>query len=183
MQCYDGGVGGTLLLYDDRCHHCTRFALLVHRLYAHIGYRVVLIGLYSVEGVRVKALLYEYCDPDAMFWLIHIDHGRIEAYGGRVALCRLAIELIKGIARKVRMVDAVTREGRRGGEVGGGVGMGEEGGTNSRVVGYQLVSTDHAGDAYRCSIPCREEGCNLFSRMVRLILNGKRVTIMEDHQK
>lgn len=143
-----------LLLYDDRCNYCTRFAFLVYRLYAKMGDGMMLIGLNSIEGYRIKSLLYEYCDdPDGMFWLLYLNPDCIKAYGGRAALFRLAIELLKsafGILRR---------------------------GKECKVSMYYnkvCIMDDAESSANLCIASNR---CNLISRLISLLVKGENVTI------
>ena len=76
-----------VVLYDDRCRLCTRFAGIVGRL-GRGG--LFLVGHYSPLGGRIRESLL---DGDAlkMFWLID---GRM-AYGGRAALGPLLREILR----------------------------------------------------------------------------------------
>lgn len=145
-----------LLLYDDRCNYCTRFAFLVYRL-AKMGDGMMLIGLNSIEGYRIKSLLYEHCnDPDGMFWLLYFNPDCIKAYGGRAALFRLVIELIKSAF-------GIVRRGKEG-----NVGMYY---TNNNKV---CIMNDAESNAHLCIASNR---CNLISRLISLLVKGENVTI------
>lgn len=71
-----------LLLYDNRCYYCSRFAYIAVRLSAN---RLTPIGLYSKEGDELIALFPKSVDPYGMFWIIDGSY----AYGGLYALLKL----------------------------------------------------------------------------------------------
>ncbi len=154
---YNGGKA--LLLYDDECYYCTRFALFIHRLYAHLDYSIVLIGLHTIDGYRVKRSLYEYSsNPDGMFWFIQIQSDSIKAYGGRAALLKLVIELIKTIVWRKHAIedgrDAIT------------------------------VFNEHDilnNEEHQC-MKADDVRCGLLSRIASLLTNGKRITIVREHK-
>jgi hypothetical protein len=75
-----------ILLYDDRCYYCTKFAMLVSRMSSGI----MPIGLYSREGMVLKRSFPDGVDADEMFWLIDGEY----AYGGLYGLLRLARMII-----------------------------------------------------------------------------------------
>ncbi|ABK77914.1 hypothetical protein CENSYa_1291 [Cenarchaeum symbiosum A] len=87
-----------LVIYDDRCSACTRFARAVGFLARG---RFLLVGHYSQMGGEMRALL----EPGArdVFWFID---GRT-AFGGRPALLPMLRALVLGRGR------------RRGGEAAG----------------------------------------------------------------
>ncbi len=70
-----------LLLYDDRCYYCTKFAILVSR----ISSGIMPVGLYSSEGMVLKMNFPDGINVDKMFWLIEGPY----AYGGLYGLLRL----------------------------------------------------------------------------------------------
>ncbi|MFN4336665.1 MAG: hypothetical protein ACK4FV_03660 [Candidatus Nitrosocaldus sp.] len=157
MQCYGEEA---LLLYDDKCYYCTRFALFVHNLYAHLGYSIVPMGLYTIDGYKVKrSILYEYSsNPDGMFWFIQIEPDSIKAYGGRAALLKLIIELIKGIVCR------------------------------KRIIGYGRVAITvlnehhmHNNHELQC-MKAYDRRCGLLSRFSSLLANSKKVTIVREHK-
>lgn len=79
-----------VLLYDNDCGICTRFARLVEN-----GSRgwVRPVGLHTREGVRIKVEFFTPTDrPDEMFWILFDE----VAYGGRSGLLPLAREIIRG---------------------------------------------------------------------------------------
>lgn len=79
-----------LLLFDNDCKVCTRFAR-----FAEVASKrwVRPIGLHTEEGVRIKSGFFEPTDrPDEMFWILLSDVG----FGGRSGLLPLAIEIVRG---------------------------------------------------------------------------------------
>ncbi len=71
-----------ILLYDNTCYHCSRFATLAARLTAN---KLTLVGLYSKEGDELKASFPKYINPYEMFWLID----GLDAYGGLYGFFKL----------------------------------------------------------------------------------------------
>jgi len=79
-----------VLLYDNDCGICTRFAHVASNLSK--GW-VDTVGLFTTRGIRIKSEFFRPEDrPDEMFWLLFRDTG----YGGRSGLLPLARELIRG---------------------------------------------------------------------------------------
>ncbi len=79
-----------ILLYDNDCSICSRFARL-----AYSGSRgwVEPVGLFTDEGSKIKAGFFRPSDkPDEMFWILVGDTG----YGGRSGLLPLLREIIRG---------------------------------------------------------------------------------------
>ena len=72
-----------ILIYDDLCYSCTKFAAVANAL---VRGKAVVVGHYSRHGIELKRLLFpKGYEGLEMFWFI-ID-GR--AYGGRAGLFRL----------------------------------------------------------------------------------------------
>ena len=83
-------VARPVLLYDNDCGVCSRFARVVGALSK--GW-VETIGLFTDKGTRIKSEFFHSGDrPDEMFWLLFGDTG----YGGRRGLLPLAREVIRG---------------------------------------------------------------------------------------
>jgi len=79
-----------VLLYDNDCGICTRFAHVASSLSK--GW-VDTVGLFTDRGIRIKSEFFRDGDrPDEMFWLLFGDTG----YGGRSGLLPLAREVIRG---------------------------------------------------------------------------------------
>jgi hypothetical protein len=82
-----------LLIYDDTCYHCGRFAQAVRRLSRG---RIEIIGHYSREGMSVKSKIFpEGFDSTTMSWLVKDK----QAFGGRNQLIPIAVEIVKGIVK------------------------------------------------------------------------------------
>ncbi len=79
-----------ILLFDNDCGVCSRFARFVVR-----GSKnwVETVGLTTGRGLNIKAEFFETRDrPDEMFWLLIGDTG----FGGRSGLLPLAREIVRG---------------------------------------------------------------------------------------
>ena len=84
------GLSRPILLFDNDCGVCSRFARLVGK-----GSRnwVEVVGLNTSRGIRIKSEFFEAKDkPDDMFWLLIGDVG----FGGRSGLLPLAREVVRG---------------------------------------------------------------------------------------
>ena len=83
-----------LLIYDDRCSSCSKFALWARRL---SGGWIRLAGhYYSSEASKVKKSIFpDNYDPTQMFWLIN-ENG---AFGARSGLMEVFKEIIRGLVR------------------------------------------------------------------------------------
>ena len=75
-----------IVLYDDQCHICLRFAKLVNCLARG---RLTLIGHYTNLGRRIRDSVLDSSATD-MFWVVNKD----VAYGGRAALLPLLLAII-----------------------------------------------------------------------------------------
>lgn len=79
-----------VLLYDNDCGICSRFADLAKK--SSKGW-VDAVGLFTERGTRIKADFFSPNDhPNDMFWLLMGDTG----YGGRSGLLPLVREIIRG---------------------------------------------------------------------------------------
>ena len=82
--------GRPVLLYDNDCGICSRFAHVASSLSK--GW-VDTVGLFTEKGIRIKSEFFRLDDrPNEMFWLLFGDTG----YGGRSGLLPLAREVIRG---------------------------------------------------------------------------------------
>ncbi len=82
-----------LLIYDDTCYLCGKFANTARRLSR--GY-IDIVGHYSKEGISAKSKIFPVgFDPTTMFWLVKYT----QAFGGRSGLLPVAAEILKGIFR------------------------------------------------------------------------------------
>jgi hypothetical protein len=81
-----------LLIYDDKCYSCTRFAQSVNRLSR--GWIRIAGHYYSPEAAEAKGIIFPHdFDPTSMFWLVN-RHG---AFGARSGLARVIKEIAIGI--------------------------------------------------------------------------------------
>lgn len=72
-----------IVIYDDRCYLCSRFASIVH-IFAKD--KILIVGHYSDAGMKIKSEVFkEEYDSTIMFWFIT----RKTAYGGRAAILPL----------------------------------------------------------------------------------------------
>lgn len=79
-----------MLLYDNDCSICSRFARLAYR--SSRGW-IDPVGLFTDRGSAIKAGFFHTSDePDDMFWIIVGDTG----YGGRSGLLPLLREIVRG---------------------------------------------------------------------------------------
>lgn len=79
-----------ILLYDNKCYYCSRFATLAAKLTAN---RLTLVGLYSKEGDKLKASFPKGINMYEMFWLID----GLYAYGGLYGLFKLLMVIITNL--------------------------------------------------------------------------------------
>ncbi len=97
IQREDGQITGLnprrsrpLLLFDNDCNVCTRFARLAE---AASKRWVRPVGLHTEEGIGIKSSFFDPTDrPDEMFWVILGDAG----FGGRSGLLPLLREIVRG---------------------------------------------------------------------------------------
>lgn len=83
--------GQPLLIYDDKCYSCTRFAQIASTLSG--GWIRIAGHYYSDEARRAKNLIFPPgYDSTGMFWLVN----RAGAYGARAGLPRVAKEILYG---------------------------------------------------------------------------------------
>jgi hypothetical protein len=89
-----------LLIYDDKCYSCARFARVASALSR--GWIRVAGHYYSQEAIVAKEMIFppEY-DATKMFWLIN-RHG---ARGARSGLLPLAKEIVIGMFRGGKVSD------------------------------------------------------------------------------
>ena len=79
-----------VLLYDNDCGICSRFADLARK--GSKGW-VDAVGLFTERGTRIKSDFFSPKDhPDDMFWLLLGNKG----YGGRSGLLPLVREIVRG---------------------------------------------------------------------------------------
>ena len=82
-----------LVIYDDRCYLCSKFAGIVH---AFARDKILIVGHYSEIGMKIKSEIFEHnYDSTRMFWFIT----RKTAYGGRAAILPLFFNILTGRSR------------------------------------------------------------------------------------
>ena len=80
-----------ILLYDNDCGICSRFAHIAER--TSKGW-IDTVGLFTRRGKKIKSDFFNSKDrPDDNFWLLVGDVG----YGGRSGLLPLAREIVRGL--------------------------------------------------------------------------------------
>lgn len=84
-----------LLIYDDKCSSCTKFANIAKAL---SGGHIRIAGhYYSDEAIRSKEIIFPTTyDPTGMFWLINKNG----AYGARCGLIQVIKEIIVALIKK-----------------------------------------------------------------------------------
>jgi hypothetical protein len=89
-----------LLIYDDKCYSCTKFARLAETLSR--GWIRIAGHYYSQQASEAKNVVFPAgYDSTKMFWLIN----RSGAYGARSGLLRVAKEIAYGIFASRQRVD------------------------------------------------------------------------------
>src|SRR5688500_11555241 len=89
-----------LLIYDDKCSSCTKFAKTANTLSRG---RIRIAGhYYSKEAIEAKKMVFptDY-DPTKMFWLIN----KKGAYGARLGLLQVVKEIVIGWFKGKRMIN------------------------------------------------------------------------------
>lgn len=90
-----------LLIYDDRCYSCTKFAMAASALSR--GWIRTAGHYYSEEAKKAKQAVFpEGYDSSRMFWLVN----REGAFGARSGLPRVAKEIAAGWFRPDKNADA-----------------------------------------------------------------------------
>ena len=83
-----------LLIYDDKCSSCAKFARGASRL--SLGWIRIAGHYYSQEAIESKRAIFPPgYDATKMFWLIN----RKGAYGARLGLAQVLIEIVRGILK------------------------------------------------------------------------------------
>ena len=91
MEEYSLPFARPILLYDNDCGICSRFAHIAER--SSKGW-IDTVGLFTKRGVTIKSDFFSLGDrPDDNFWLLVGDVG----YGGRSGLLPLAREIVRGL--------------------------------------------------------------------------------------
>jgi len=72
-----------LVIYDDRCYLCSKFANFVHTLAKD---KILIVGHYSDTGMKIKSEIFKQdYDSTIMFWFVT----KKMVYGGRAAILPL----------------------------------------------------------------------------------------------
>lgn len=80
-----------ILIYDNFCRSCTRFAQLSRILARN---RIYIVGHYTNEGQQIKNKIFPVdFDANTMFWMI-TSKG---SFGARSGLLPLTAEIVKGL--------------------------------------------------------------------------------------
>ena len=91
MEEYSLPFARPILLYDNGCGICSRFAHIAER--TSKGW-IDTVGLFTRRGMIIKSGFFSPRDrPDDNFWLLIGDVG----YGGRSGLLPLAREIVRGL--------------------------------------------------------------------------------------
>jgi hypothetical protein len=84
-----------LLMYDDKCSSCTKFARAAAILSR--GWIRTAGHYYSEEATEARKIVFPaYYDSTKMFWLIN----KKEAYGARLGLIYLTKEIMSGLFKR-----------------------------------------------------------------------------------
>lgn len=91
--------GKPILIYDNFCTSCTKFARVSRMLSRN---RIYLVGHYTNEGQKIKSkVIPKDFDANKMFWMIT----REGAFGARSGLLPLCSEIIKGLFGSGERID------------------------------------------------------------------------------
>ena len=72
-----------LVIYDDRCYLCSKFANIVHTFAKD---KILIVGHYSDTGMKIKSEIFKQnYDSTIMFWFVT----KKMIYGGRAAILPL----------------------------------------------------------------------------------------------
>ena len=94
-----------IVLYDDKCYLCTKFAKVVNFLSSG---KLAIIGHYSNQGEQIRKQLLDESALE-MFWVIDEK----TAYGGRAALFPLFLSIFwskRNRHNKIKFQDNCTQE-------------------------------------------------------------------------
>lgn len=91
-----------LVIYDDRCYLCSKFASVVHTFARD---KILIVGHYSNTGMKIKSEIFEHnYDSTRMFWFMT----KKTAYGGRAAILPLFFNILTGRSRSHLDYDSST---------------------------------------------------------------------------
>ncbi len=88
-----------ILIYDDSCYHCSKFASIVKSL---AGKHILIVGHYTNLGKEIKSEIFpkDY-DSTRMFWFVTNK----AAYGGRAGVFPLLLSILTKRSRKTPIRD------------------------------------------------------------------------------
>ncbi|HJT10515.1 MAG TPA: hypothetical protein VJ771_07020 [Candidatus Nitrosotalea sp.] len=88
-----------ILIYDDSCYHCSKFASIVKSL---AGKNILIVGHYTDLGKEIKSRIFpkDY-DSTRMFWFVTNK----VAYGGRAGVLPLLLRILTRRHRKTPLKD------------------------------------------------------------------------------
>jgi hypothetical protein len=82
-----------LVIYDDKCYLCSKFANVVN-IFAKD--KILIVGHYSDIGMKIKSEIFDDSyDSTRMFWFMT----KKTAYGGRAAIFPLLYSILTGKSR------------------------------------------------------------------------------------
>lgn len=82
-----------LVIYDDKCYLCSKFASIVHIFSKD---KILIVGHYSDLGTDIKSEIFKQdYDSTKMFWFIT----KKTAYGGRAAILPLLQSILTSKSR------------------------------------------------------------------------------------
>ncbi|TRZ80133.1 MAG: hypothetical protein D4R90_02480 [Nitrosopumilales archaeon] len=82
-----------LVIYDDKCYLCSKFASVVHTFAKD---KILIVGHYSDLGMKIKSEIFKQnYDSTRMFWFIT----KKTAYGGRAAILPLLQSILMSKSR------------------------------------------------------------------------------------
>ena len=88
-----------ILIYDDSCYHCSKFASIAKSL---AGKNILIVGHHTEIGKEIKSEIFpKDHDSTRMFWFV-IDK---TAYGGRAGILPLVFFILKQKSRKTPLKD------------------------------------------------------------------------------
>jgi len=88
-----------VLIYDDSCYHCSKFAGIIKTF---AGKKILIVGHYTEIGKKIKAEIFprDY-DSTRMFWFVTDK----VAYGGRAGVFPLLLSALTKRPRKIPFKD------------------------------------------------------------------------------
>jgi predicted DCC family thiol-disulfide oxidoreductase YuxK len=82
-----------LVIYDDKCYLCSKFASIVHTFAKD---KILIVGHYSDLGMKIKSEIFKQnYDSTIMFWFVT----KKMAFGGRAAILPLLGSILIGKSR------------------------------------------------------------------------------------